>query len=153
MNKFYTLLVLAVFLLVLVFKTNSVFATGMVTGTGSISGTVYLDSKCDGYDLSDTSLAGVKVTLVSKTPKINQKVKSDLQGNFIFLDLPYSRYLLSVDPDKGYMPKRLISTYEIGEANGAVSGMFVFCEKNNRMNAIPNINVVTSPFSQMRMFE
>lgn len=125
MNNIYKYLVLISVILVVVFQVNIVNATG----TGSISGTVYLDSTCNGYDLSDKPLQGVEALLKLENSKLHYKLKSDSNGNLIFFNLPYGKYSLLLDAGKKYTPDKLFVQYEIGEANGAVSGTFVFCKK------------------------
>ncbi len=98
-------------------------------GTGSISGTTFLDATCNGYDLSDRPLAGVSAQLKSKIIPQPPKAKSDANGNFIFDSLPFGAYTLVVSAGKMYRPESITTSYEIGEANGAVSGTFVFCRK------------------------
>lgn len=88
-----------------------------------------MDSKCDGFDLSDQPLQGIKAELSSNTIENKFKMQSDAQGILLFGNLPYGTYSLKLTASKGYAPTQLVSSYEIGEVNAAVSDIFVFCKK------------------------
>ena len=98
-------------------------------GSGSVSGTVFLDSKCNGLDLSDKPLKGAKAELSSKLLKGKLSMKSDAQGNFRFIGLRYGLYSLNVDPSGSYKPKSDSRLVTISEVSGTVSETFVFCPK------------------------
>ena len=115
--------------LIAVFMSVSTTLVNASTGTASISGTVYFDTTCNGLDLSDKPLANVTATLSSNVLGLPLKTKSDVQGNFHFSNLAYGFYALTIKADNTYQPLDYFLVYQLGEVNGAVSDISVFCKK------------------------
>ena len=101
----------------------------VAAGFGSIGATAYLDTTCNGLDLTDTSLVGKNVELKSTLLPKTLKAKTDVQGNVVFTGLPYGSYILKVVAGKGFEPKEMSKTLSVSEVQGAISETYLFCRR------------------------